>query len=739
MVSALVDGRNLAHELADRRPGFRQSAEWTAELAEALHHAHQQGIIHRDVKPSNVLVDGQGQVYLADFGLAKSNAALATLTIDGQMLGTPAYMAPEQASETNGPVDARTDVYSLGVVLYELLTGTRPFQGGERILLLRIQNEEPTSPRRLDDSVPRDLETICMKAMAKAPGDRYLDAASLADELRRYLRGEPVHARPLGPIRAFWRKCRRKPVVSGLAAALFLAVALGFSGVTWQWRRAEHQRTQAIEALSSGISTLSSALELGRRDPINVGLGRQREAFLDSLRKSLQDQSRTYPELNATLMSVTMDALKLLYQTAPPEEALRAHDKIRTACESLTHADPSDLSFRDALARCLIDEGTMLVRMGRMTEGEARVRESLGHRRRYLAQAVGRPGADSALRSAQEAWLTAEVELGWLERSLGRKPEAISSYRRAKVLGEDLLRGRSDSELAISRLVHVHWDLAQLVCEIRPSEAISSFRRAAELIEPIARMTSPESDDRGLLADSVYWLAVVEDRENLVAEARRDFRRAGDLYEQALRAKPRDPALLCSLSTCCHVLGRLHTDSGGLLESLEPYRRAIALREELCRLEPKSQRWQSDCAGSWYRLGEAMEILGRTSEAIDAYQKSLVHERRAYAQDQRDIKRGKALDEGLRHVFYLQLGLGRLAEAAMVARQRRALWPGDPAVAFSVSLEMAEAALVARPGESALARAMSHERHRYASEAFAAAWDAADLLRQAPRGSVARH
>ncbi len=199
LVSALVEGRNLARELADRRPGFRQSAEWAAALAEAVQHAHEQGVIHRDIKPSNVLIDTEGRVYLTDFGLAKSDTALATLTIDGQILGTPAYMAPEQTVESIEPVDARTDVYSLGVVLYELLTGARPFQGSERMLLLRIQEEEPTAPRRLDDSVPRDLETICMKAMAKAPGHRYPDAASFAAELRRYLRGEPVRARPLGP------------------------------------------------------------------------------------------------------------------------------------------------------------------------------------------------------------------------------------------------------------------------------------------------------------------------------------------------------------------------------------------------------------------------------------------------------------------------------------------------------------------------------------------------------------
>ena len=752
LVSALVDGRNLAHELADRRPGFRQSAEWVAALADALQHAHEQGIIHRDVKPSNVLIDREGQVYLTDFGLAKSNTALATLTIDGQMLGTPAYMAPEQTDESNAKVDARTDIYSLGVVLYELLTGARPFQGSERMLLLRIQDEEPTPPRRLDDAVPRDLETICMKAMAKVPGHRYPDAASFAADLRRYLRGEPVCARPLGPVRAFGRRCRRKPVVCGLAASLVLAVVLGFAGVTWQWRRAEHQRQQAehqrqqaehqrrqaLLALSSGFSTLSSATELGSRDPNHPDSRRQREVFLDSLRNSLPHQSRTYPELNTTLMSVTMGALKLLYQTAPRAEALTAYEKIRIAFEGLARDDPENRSFRDAFARCLAGEGTMLLQMGRIEAGEARIRESLSQRQLYIALAAGRPEEGAVRLGVREAWLAAELDVAAVETVLGRTTEAISCRRRALVLAEDVMR-ETPASMPADHLAHIHWELANLLRDDRPGEVIPSYRRAAELIEPIALASPAESAVWQVLASYVFSLAVAEDRENRIEEASIDFHRARVLFENTVRARPLDHDCRCQLSTCYHVLGRLQFDNGHPLESLELYRSAIAQREELCRLEPKSVRWRSDCAGSWHRLGEALENLGRISDAVDAYQQCLVHERHAYAQEPRDKKRGKWLDERLRHVFYLQLALGRPAAAVMVARQRKALWPDNPAVALSVAAEMVEAALVARPGESTLARAISQERHRYAAEAFAAARDAANLLRRDSRWAVARH
>lgn len=268
IVSELVEGVTLADLIRGRQLSFREAAELLATASEAIQHAHDRGVIHRDIKPSNILVDRSGRPHVSDFGLARHSGAEVTMTMEGEVLGTPAYMSPEQASGLSTRIDGRSDVYSLGVVLYRMLAGQLPFRGSQRMLLNQVLNDDPKSPRAVNDAVPIDLETIALKAMRKDPRQRYATAADLAADLRRWLAGDPILARPLSTAARVTRWCRRRPGVTTLLSLVtLLLVGSAALGVGWGLRentlgnQIAEQRNKAVQQRDVATDRLARSFE----------------------------------------------------------------------------------------------------------------------------------------------------------------------------------------------------------------------------------------------------------------------------------------------------------------------------------------------------------------------------------------------------------------------------------------------------------------------------------------------
>jgi WD40 repeat protein len=270
-----VPGGTLAHKLAGTPLPPREAAGLVEQLANTIQYAHERNILHRDLKPSNILLTNEGAPKIADFGLAKKLDTDDGRTRTGAVIGTPSYMAPEQAWGMGKFVGPRVDIYALGAILYECLTGRPPFKGATLIETLeQVRTREPVPPRALNPAVPRDLETICLKCLAKEPAGRYLTARDLALDLRRFLDGEPVTARPLGALGRVWRSARRHPTATLATVLTVLTLLLGVGGGVAVWlyqasesaRRTEASlRTKAEEAEGIAREAKTRAEDLATR------------------------------------------------------------------------------------------------------------------------------------------------------------------------------------------------------------------------------------------------------------------------------------------------------------------------------------------------------------------------------------------------------------------------------------------------------------------------------------------
>ena len=332
-----MSGSGLDKLLADFAADPRAAARVVAVVAEAVHHAHQRGILHRDLKPANILLDERGLPHVTDFGLAKRIKDDGELTQSGAPVGTPAYMSPEQAVGDKGSLSTATDVYGLGTILYALLAGRAPFAGTTLIDTLdKVRTSLPERPSLLNKQVPRDLEIICLKCLEKEPNRRYPSALALAEDLDRWLQGVPIVARPVGTMTRAAMWCRRNKALASLAALLLLALVGGLAGVTWKWREADHERAKAEAVNELLIQRLlaQASLEL---DPLAKNLT-VRE-LLDRAGSQLGGWLDGQPEIEAKVRETIGGAYLSLGRYDKAETHLRTAVQLDTLHHGSRHRD----------------------------------------------------------------------------------------------------------------------------------------------------------------------------------------------------------------------------------------------------------------------------------------------------------------------------------------------------------------------------------------------------------------
>jgi len=285
IVSDYIDGVSMDQWSKDKPLIPKAAARLCRTISEAVSHAHEHQVIHRDLKPSNIMMDAEGNPFVMDFGLAKRQSADATMTMEGKIMGTPAYMSPEQARGDNSEVGGRADVYSLGVILFELLTGERPFRGSTQMLLYQVINEEAPDPGKLNSHIPKDLATICLKCLEKSADRRYSSVEDFVVDLGNFLENRPIMARPVGRVGRLVRWSRRRPLVAGLSAACVITLLAGTITSLYYGINASKERDRAVIAEKTAKKNESLAVKLRDEAKSAEAKARNQELVQLELRK----------------------------------------------------------------------------------------------------------------------------------------------------------------------------------------------------------------------------------------------------------------------------------------------------------------------------------------------------------------------------------------------------------------------------------------------------------------------
>ncbi len=628
-----VEGESLEQRLLAGPMPLRDAARLLMVVAEAIHYAHEKGVIHRDLKPGNIMLsnrpvrsgpesrgvaspeaacpreDSSSDLEtlvprVTDFGLAKQLADDSDLTVAGQVLGTPGYMPPEQADGRVGDIGPYSDVYSLGAILYCLITGRPPFQAAGMMKTLRQVVEcEPASPRQLNWAIDQDLETICLKCLEKEPKRRYRSARALADELRRYLDHRPIRARSIGRLAHLWRWCRRRPALATLSATLVIALLAGTTVSTyyavqanrnaqiyrWEKLHAAHQadlaqaalrnERQAHAKLKASLAETEQTIRRWVETANNAELLRE-PRFRPLLKRLLQDALTHYTRFveqhdsdqdtptRIRLAYAFFEIGKINDRSGATSEAIAAYRQAISQYQRLTKDHPEDVRLLRALAKCYCNCGALLVESGAADQAREPLQKA-GTLFEELVKSVPARSDDwSDLATTWESCGLLFGDNGDLAKGLDYRERALQIRIRQQ------RDHPNDDEIA--------------------SNVAGSYHRVA-----LSRLDLGETDNT---------VELLEESEAIL--------------DRLLKDKPRNAGYLSSLADVRNTLGTLLWQTGEYAAAIAVFQNRRDTYEQLVKNYPAISHYRFNLAGSYFNIAGVYKRVGRRAETMEAYQKA---------------------------------------------------------------------------------------------------------------------
>ncbi|MEX2091300.1 MAG: serine/threonine-protein kinase [Pirellulales bacterium] len=658
---------------------LRVVARLGVQAAIALHAAHDFGIVHRDVKPSNLLIDDQGKLWVTDFGLARCREH-AGLTQTGDVLGTMRYMSPEQALGRGGLIDHRTDVYSLGVTLYELATLHHPAGDATDAQLLWDRRRFASKPlRHWNRHIPVDFQTIILKAIAEFPHERFATAQEFADDLNRFLEGKPILASPPSLVCRVGKWARRHRGVVYAAAVILLVAFVGQTVNNLLLAKQTGETERALAAAQENLHQARAVLDrFGARYAEQLAAipgaeGVRSQMLEESLKfyQQFETQTADDPSLKSDLALAYNRMGTLSEKLGNSEEALTRHLAARKLWESRIAEEPANSESARNLALCENNIGLLLAEFGRGPEAV----ESLEHAQRMQKELLGKT-AKSAILATELA--TTSNNLGLVLRQAGRRSEAVEQFRAAIAMQQPLTDNISGNETALRVLAASYSNLGSLHDATEVDAAAEYYHKAITLQRQLVESNPINRLYQGDLARTYNNLGFVFARSQNWQNAELCYLDAVKIQEHLVKQSPLAGSYTRDLAISYNNLGMVQSRDGRFDEAEASFRQALSLQRRLLAVVPLEAKTLSNLGGVYNNLGLLFDQQQRFADAENNYKQAVHFQRQAFESSSDDARCRSLLSNHYTNYAKCLRSQKKLQAANQIFEQRKSLLAGQP-------------------------------------------------------------